>query len=428
MTASRATYGLVLAGGGARGAYQVGVIRYLREGLPEPARSRVSFDVIAGSSVGAINGTFIAASADRAPEQGRLLQACWDELRGIDLYHIGLRTLRNLPVWLLGAKLDEQTGTPERASLLNFAPLERVVRDRFSWDRIEQNFKAGLVSALAVTATDVASGRSYVFVQTPDGTIPAWAKDPRRVGVAARIGPEHALASASIPLLFPPVAIGGRYFCDGGLRQVTPLSPALRLGAERSLVVSLRYVPDPVEEGSYQHQSLQSFPGAVFLLSKVMNSLLLDQLDDDLHNLELINSILDGGVQAYGPEFLGHLNEAVTRVRGLPYRRARTLVLRPSKDLGLIAAKRAEKVRLSGAVRGLLSLGLKLAAPADQRAEGDVLSYLMFDPGYIDELVQLGYEDAAARRDELVEFYSPAEDDRQPEPVRLHEPWAPAAG
>jgi NTE family protein len=293
-----------------------------------------------------------------------------------------------------------------------------MVRERFPWDRLEQNFDARLIQALAVSATDVATGRTFVFVQARDGAIPTWATDWRRVGVPARIGPEHALASAALPLLFPPVTIDGRYFCDGGLRQITPLSPALRLGAERALVVSLRWVPKPEEQDAYQERELQAFPGALFLVSKVLNSLLLDQLDHDLHTLEVINSILETGTQVYGEEFQHHLDAAVTRVRGAPYRRARSLVLRPSLDLGLLAAKRAEKARLRAPWRQVLSLGLRLAAPADQHAEGDILSYLFFDGDYLEELAELGYRDAAARRSELVEFFGDADeataDDRLP--------------
>lgn len=396
---------LVLAGGGARGAYEVGVIRYLREALPEPARSAVRFDVIAGCSVGALNGCFLAATADRPEEQGRLLQDYWEALRASEVYQFGLLDLLRLPWWLLGRRL-EASPTPFRAALLNPAPIERIVREQVSWAGIERNLDAGLLESIAISATDIATGRTHVFVQTRTGRIPVWGRDPRRVGLPARIGPDHALASAAIPLLFPPVAIEGRYYCDGGLRQITPLSPALRLGAERVLVVSLRYEPGPGEIRSYQKSSLRAYPGGFFLLGKMMNALLLDQLDSDLQNLDVINKILETGERVYGMEFLRHLADAVTPVRGVPYQRVKALVLRPSRDLGAIAARHAERVRLGGLWRHLMKVGLWLAAPTDESAEADLLSYLLFDGAYARELAELGFADAAARRDELVDFFS----------------------
>ena len=402
----------MLAGGGARGAYQVGVIRFLREALPEPARSHAHFDILAGCSVGAVNASFLAATAHRPEDQGRLLQSCWNRLHANDLYRMGWRRWLRLPAWLLGGAMLPG-GAPPHAGLLNAGPLVGIVRDSFPWPNIDRNIQSGALDALALSATDISSGRTFVFAQTRSGKIPAWASDPRRAGIPTRIGPEHALASAAIPLLFPPVEIDGRLFCDGGLRQIAPLSPALRLGAERALVVSLRYVPPPEESGVYQQSSLRSFPGAIFLLSKVLNSLLLDQLDHDLHQLEVINTILDVGEESYGPEFRYRLDQAVACARGVPYRKAQTLVLRPSKDPGVLAARHAQQVRLSSPWRQLLKLGLTIAAPENERAEGDLLSYLLFDAPYVNELIELGYADAAARAQELVDFFSPARPERR---------------
>ncbi|HEY3353265.1 MAG TPA: patatin-like phospholipase family protein [Polyangia bacterium] len=408
---------LVLAGGGARGAYQVGVIRYLREGLPEPARSRVRFDVLAGCSVGAVNACFLAATAHRPKHQGRLLQDYWEALRSEEVYSLSLPDLVRLCVWLLRGQVAATGRRPPRVGLLNSAPLARIVREQFPWVNIEANLAAGLLEAIAISATDIATGRTYVFAQTRDGHIPAWSKDPRRVGVAARIRPDHALASAAIPLLFPPIELDGRLFCDGGLRQMAPISPALRLGADRLLVVSLRHeMVSAEEEAAAQRETLAAYPGAVFLLGKMLNALLLDQLDYDLHSLAIVNSILATGERVYGPGFLGHINEAMATVRGIGYRRAQTLVLRPSRDLGEIAARHATRMRFGRGWARLFKAGLRLAAPSDPKAEGDLLSYLLFDGTYARELAQLGYEDAAARRDELVAFFTPLLD--QPEPLR----------
>jgi NTE family protein len=225
------------------------------------------------------------------------------------------------------------------------------------------------------------------------------------------------LASAAIPLLFSPIEIDGRFFCDGGLRQMAPISPALRLGADRLLVVSLRH-ERPVAEDEEQ-RTLSSYPGPVFLLGKMLNAFLLDQLDYDLHSLQIVNRILETGERAYGPEFMSAINEAVTPVRGAGYRKAQTLVLRPSKDLGDIATRHARRVRFRRGWRRVINMGLELVAPADPATEGDLLSYLLFDGQYARELARLGYEDARARADELAAFFVPEEQQPEPEGLRV---------
>ncbi|HEV8325360.1 MAG TPA: patatin-like phospholipase family protein [Myxococcota bacterium] len=397
---------LVLAGGGARGAYEAGVIRYLREGLPEPARSRVRLDILCGVSVGAINACFLAATAHRPRAQGRLLMHYWRALRAAEVYDFGWGDLFRVRRWLLGASLDpEQPVPPRRAGLLNTEPIERLVRHRVPWHRIAANLASGALAALAVSATDIATGRTFVFVQTGDGAIPNWGRDPRRLAVGVTMAASHALASAAIPLMFPPVEIDGRFFCDGGLRQNTPVSPALRLGADRMLVVALRHEPRPRELSDLQRSRLRAYPGAVFLLGKVFNALLLDHLDYDLEQMRLINEMVDGGERAYGRDFLAQLNGVVAPLRGVGYRKVRTLVLRPSRDIGAIAARHISGLNFGGPWRRLLKMGLRLAARGEEREEADLLSYLLFDGPYVTELAELGYLDAAARRDELVDFF-----------------------
>jgi len=396
---------LVLAGGGARGAYEAGVIRYLREGLPEPARTRAHFDVLCGTSVGAINACFLAATADRPRAQGRLLVRYWKTLRAPEVYQFGLGDIFHLRRWLVGAELAPGGGATRRAGLLNTEPIERLVRGRIPWQRIDANLASGALDAIAVSATDIGSGRTFVFVQTRDGTVPDWGRDPRRMAVGAHLRAEHALASAAIPLVFPPVEIDGRFLCDGGLRQNTPVSPALRLGAERLLVVSLRHEPRPRELSDLQRNRLRAYPGVLFLLGKVFNALLLDHLDYDLESMNLINKIVESGELAYGEEFLDHLNAVVTPLRGVGYRKVHTLVIRPSRDIGAIAARYIGSFNLGGPWRRILKYGMQLAARTDDRDESDLLSYLLFDGSYVGELAQLGFNDAAARRDELVAFF-----------------------
>jgi NTE family protein len=223
---------LVLAGGGARGAYEAGVIRYLREELPAPARARVRFDILCGTSVGAITACFLASTMDQPEAQGRGLASLWGELsleqvykvEGEDLFTLGRKMWR-------AATSEDVPRRPEGWRLydiLHPEPLEEMVRTRASWPRISANLARGLFSAISVSATQIATGRTVVFVQRREGGVPAWSRDPFVEAREAILGPEHALASAAIPLLFRSVKIGDEYFCDGSLRQNTPLSPALR--------------------------------------------------------------------------------------------------------------------------------------------------------------------------------------------------------
>jgi NTE family protein len=207
-------------------------------------------------------------------------------------------------------------------------------------------------------------------------------------------------ASAAIPFLFPSVRIADRYYVDGGLRMNTPLSPALRLGADRILVVALKHPMHPSATHAPYPDDVITQPA--FLLGKVLNALLLDQLEVELRHLELVNSLLGRGLEVYGSGFLEGINVAVRARRGVGYRPVQTVVVRPSQDVGQLAARgfRREGSRRSlGALPALLSRLATRGVPED---EADLLSYLLFDRCFTGALVELGRADAAAREDEIV--------------------------
>jgi len=256
--------------------------------------------------------------------------------------------------------------------------------------------------ALCVTCTEVGSGQAAVFMDGPLVDAAPWLRDTHARAVIGPVTPVHVRASAAIPFLFPAVKVEGQFYVDGGLRENTPLSPPLRLRADRIVVLSVRHIPS-VDADTHR------YPDAVitqpaFLLGKVLDALLLDQLESELQRVELINLILESGREICGDEFLTRLNTPVRGLRGVGLRPVQTCVLRPSENLGRLAAdcwRRTGGVRALGALPGL-AIGLaQIGVPKD---EADLLSYLYFDRGFTSELVELGRQDALRMEDEIVEL------------------------
>jgi NTE family protein len=398
---------IVLSGGGARGAYEAGVLCYLLGEIPKRLGRPVQPDLVLGTSVGAIHACFLAATAHLGPERERRLRETWARMRFDDLFRISAREAVRLPGRLLGVRhfgaALRGTQPPEKLyGLLDTRALERLVVDTIPWSGIRKNLVAGRVQALCVATTQIATGRTVIFVQGRDAARLRWADDPTIVARSARIGPMHALASAAIPVLFPAVRVDGTYYADGGLRMNTPLSPAVHLGADRILVVGLRSAVPTGEAAALAESRVDGYGNPVFLYGKMLNTLLLDHLDTDLGQLRLINSILRSGEKSFGEDFLGELNVAAGRNRAQEgFRVVEDLVLRPSVDLG----------QLAGSLLGTRSDGSRLprwlrALVASTGLEADLLSYLFFDAGFTEALLELGWQDARAREDELVAFFS----------------------
>ncbi|MHC4608311.1 MAG: patatin-like phospholipase family protein, partial [Planctomycetota bacterium] len=236
---------VVFSGGGARGAYEAGVVRYLVEELPRRLGRPVEFDILCGTSVGAIHACFLAATADQGPERGARLVDFWSSMRLDQVLPLSARDLIRLPRRLLGvrriAEAMRDGEAPDRLyGLLDTSELERIVLRAMPWRRIRTNVNAGRVDAVCIAATQIGTGRVVIFMETRERRIQHWTRDPSIVPRPTRLLPTHALASAAIPLLFPAVRVASTYYADGGLRLNTPLAPALRLGADRVLVIALR--------------------------------------------------------------------------------------------------------------------------------------------------------------------------------------------
>jgi NTE family protein len=399
-TKGRASLAIVLAGGAARGAYEVGVLEHLVGKVANDVGRELRIDILCGTSVGALNACGLAAHADLSPRaRVARLATVWSELELGEMLALDTRGILSMASRLLGRRGD---GVPVReAGLLDPKGLERVVARSIPFERIDGNLRRGHLGALTVSTTHVASGRTVVFVQRAEEGLPPWSHDPTIEPRAARIGAWHALASAAIPILFRAVRIDGEFHCDGGLRQNVPLSPARRLGASHLLVINPRALPTtPLGEGSRDADDF--FPDPLFLLGKTLNALLLDRIDTDIARLRSINRIVDAGTRAFGDEFLDKLNAALGaphKTRGIAPLEA-TLV-RASKDIGKLAAEHARTPRFAARVRGATGRVLRAMAERDARSESDLLSYVLFDGEFARALLELGRADAAAQHDEL---------------------------
>jgi len=404
--------GLVMSGGGARGAYEAGVLSHLFDSLPARLGRLVHFDIVTGTSVGAVHACFVAAAQQDADAGRRLIDA-WLSLSLEHVFPVGPTDVVRVPWRLLhvGSPMSwlpaNTESLPDRLpGLFDTGWLESLVHQRITWPQLRRNLEDGSLTALALTATEIATGRSVVFVDSRSGDLPPWAHDPYVIARPAKIRAAHALASAAIPLIFPAIRIDRTYYCDGGLRLNTPLSPALRLGADRVLVIGLRYPRSLEEEDRLARRRIAEYATPVYLIGKALNALLLDRIEYDVDRLRLFNAILETGSRTYGPDFLPRINEAIVSQRNAPYRVVRDFFLRPSRDLGELAAECLRHQPRSRGIREWLSRNAVRYVGGGAFAEADLLSYLLFDRCYAEHLIALGRADAERATDGLLEFFS----------------------
>lgn len=400
--------GLVLGGGSARGAYEAGVIAYLRTELCQELGEQVRLEVLAGTSVGALNASYLAGTAHDPVLQGKGIVETWRSLKIEEILQFGVGdVLRVFREFLGNAPIRWESGLT--GGLVNPAGLLNVVARAVPWRQVTRNLKSGEVHALCMAATHVATGQNIIFLQRHGGGCPPWSKDPNTAAVPVRIGPKHALASAALPVIFPSVRVGGHLFVDGGLRHNLPLSPALRLGAERVIIVPLRHQPTPgeVRAKAVLAQRENHVGSAPFLVGKTLNALLLDSTDHDLDRLERINAMIEAGSTAYGPSFVDTLNSALVPLRNGPVKYVRRMVVRPSSDIGALAAEYIRSAEFKKRVAGrMVGRVIRRLAEREGGEENDLVSYLLFDGGFADQLIQMGYADAKRQREEWLRFFS----------------------
>jgi NTE family protein len=417
--------GLVLTAGGARGAYQVGVLKRLAA-LRELREKPIPFDIIAGASAGAINGSMLAARAARFGAAVDEIAAVWADLRCEQVFRTDAAALAGAGLALArDFTIGGLFGHTVTNGLFDTAPLGAMLESVFPAHGIDEAIRQGHLYAVAVTATSYHSGRSFTFVEGRKGH-PVWHKS-RRVVVPAALTHHHVAASSAIPIVFPPVPVSveGRrlWFGDGGLRLVTPLSPAIRLGARRLFAVGIRSskaasslageeAGSAAPSGPFGTQLFA--PPLAQLCGVFMNAIFLDHLDADLEHLRRMNELLS----AHRDTLAEHAGEqtAARALEGVdePMRPIHAMMISPSEDLAMVAQRFAH--RMPRLVRMVLD---GLGTPDAQSA--DLMSYLLFDATYTRTLMEIGYRDADDRIDEIRDFLQAGVSAAVPEPG-LH--WA----
>jgi NTE family protein len=382
-----------------RGAYEVGVLQGMADVLQLGAGDAAPFQFIAGTSVGAINSSFLAANSHRTDLGLPSLIDSWSELNfSRDLQ---LRLGPWLEQLIRGARPPGPSDIYLGSSLLDPEPLEDLVSQRVDWDQLHRNIAESRISGLLIAALEVGTGRTVVFNELAPHLEFAESKDPRRVARAEPITAAHVLASAAIPLLFPARRVGDEFYCDGGLRFNTPIAPVIRSGARRVVVIST--ARSSTATWSKPTVKLEYYPTAGFLLGKVMNALLLDPLDYDLQVMQRINKLLDLHARALDAPNQLEADALFTETRGMPYRPIDILVFSPSQDIGKLATEyvrtHLSQLQVGWALRWLMK------GATEPRTESDWIAYLLFEGGFARQLIELGRRDAHNRRDEIRKFF-----------------------
>jgi NTE family protein len=401
--AEHADVGIVLSGGGARGAYEVGVLQGIVDALG-PAATRAPFQVIAGTSVGAINGAWLAANA-HLPDHavGELVQI-WHSLVLKEHLRVDLMGLIGFAAPLRFLKRGATDSEHLGRSVLNPAAMEALVSSRIDWAQLHANLSAGTLKALVVAALHIGSGATTMFAELAPGARFKATRHPRRVCRIEPIGAEHVLASAAIPGLFPARRVGNGFFVDGGLRFNTPISSAIRAGAQKLVVITLRHEP-PTRPDLEAPGATEQYPQLMFLVGKIFNALLLDPVAYDLQMLERFNGLMEVLDATLTPEERARVDSVLEASRGLPYRNLPTLAFEPSEDIGLLAGEHLREHLDDWKLGRFYEFLLARAAHTEATWEADLASYLMFDGAWAHTLISLGRRDANAKRAQIRAFF-----------------------
>ena len=372
--------GLVLTGGGARAAYQVGVVKAVRDLLGNPVKN--PFPIVCGTSAGAINAATLAVFADNFSRAvGNLLEV-WENMRCEHVYRTGpWHILKTMTRWMKALTLVSRENP---ISLLDNQPLKEMLEKNLPFERIQDHIDKGALYAVCVTCSGYTSGQSVSFFQGGSG-LEGWERN-QRIGAAVPLNLDLLLASAALPFIFPAVKVNREYFGDGSMRQIAPVSPALHLGADRVLIVGTgRQTDDQSRARSNVYPSLAQIAG------HGLNSIFLDSLMVDIERLERINRT----VKLIPRDKLGD--------SGLQLRPVKVLFITPSQPLERIAARFTHE--LPSTIRFVLR-----PTGALSRGGSNLASYLLFEESFCRALVDLGYQDTLAREAEVKAFFNPPEE------------------
>ncbi|MFT6388621.1 MAG: NTE family protein [Cellvibrionaceae bacterium] len=372
---------LVLSGGGARAAYQVGVLQAIKDILPPQTNP---FPIIAGTSAGAINAVSLASNSDDFQNGVEILQKLWSELTIEHVFRTGWRDISGGVYRIARSFFNEGVDYHRPLSLLDNSPLNSFLKQHIDFPGIQANIEHGILKAVSVAALGYTSSNSVNFFQGEEG-LGEWNRF-RRIGVRTQIGMEHLLASSAIPLVFPTVRIGSEYFGDGAMRQLAPISPVLHLGADKAFIIGVsgnRAVNLKRRRAPARHP-----PSMAQMAGQMLNSAFIDSLEADIEHLERVN------------ELVGLVPEDVRQDQKVPLRPIKTLIISPSKELDKIAGRHIRYLPKS------LRFFLRSSGATARRGGSGISSYLLFSPSFTNELIELGYQDAMWEKEAIQGFFS----------------------
>jgi NTE family protein len=364
---------LILTGGGARAAYQVGVLSAISKFSPR--HHPVPFPIICGTSAGAINATALACYASCFQLGVKKLEWVWNSLKTDRIYHSDpFRVSSHIISGILGSFQADYANKTAR-SLLNNSPLRTLLSNVVDYNRIDNNILKGDLSALSITASSYSNGNSISFYQSNDSIKP-WFR-AKRSGIPTQINSEHLLASAAIPLIFPSIKIKRSHFGDGSIHQLSPLSPAIHLGGEKLFIVGVEQPKEPI----HINENNPHPPSTATIAGHLLDGIFSDTLQSDLERMNRVNKTL-----SLIPDDNKKDNEGLKSIE--------SFVLNPSHNFNSMAVEYYHELPYS--IRMLLrSIGIT------NNSESSILSYLLFDKAYCKQLIRLGFEDALEQENQI---------------------------
>lgn len=371
--------GLILSGGGARAAYQVGVLKAIHKILPKDSAN--PYDIIAGTSAGAINGVALASYAENYRIGIRHLERIWNSFTPEQIYRTDFRGITGTLLKLARTTLIGRKYKHDKVSLLDNAPLRELLGQVIQFDNIQKAIDNGALHAMSVTGSGLESGESVSFFQG-HYSIVNWQRH-RRIGYRSRVGIDHLLASSAIPMIFPSVKINTEFYADGAVRQLAPISPALHLGAEKVLVIGVSGVAHKRKE----HVKESNYPTPAKIMGHMLNAAFLDSMETDVERLQRINRTVE------------RIPENIRKKHGMELKPIELLEINPSESLDEIAGRHVDELPR------ILRLFLGGSGNTSRNGSG-ILSYLLFSKGFCKSLIALGYKDGLARREEIESFFS----------------------
>lgn len=364
---------LILSGGGARGAYQAGVLKGLSEILPE--KKRTPFQIISGVSAGAINSVKLASEMESFANAIERMTFLWSQMTPDQVFKTDFLSMNRLSLGLFGS------GPKGFDALLDTSPLSQLIANNCDFSNIKKNIDAGLLESLIITSNNYSSGAAISFIQSSSSRL-TW-NESRRIAQLSEINVDHIMASSAIPMLFPAIKIGSQYYGDGCVRNNTPCSPAIRMGADKLFVVGVRTQLHAETAARPDQNSAPTKPSVIAILNTLLNAVLLDSVEQDVHRIQRINQLID---------LTGYQE---TKNKG--FKKIPALCISPSQDLGEIARQHAHRLPR------LIRMTISAFGSLDEASE--ILSYLLFDPHFCRKAIEMGYNDAMDSRSQIEEFF-----------------------